>query len=71
MYQKTPFAHVKNVYAKMQAIIDPNKIIEYAELPNYYPRMLLEVKIQSKSAQLEQMKIKYIAISDGTTMSKT
>lgn len=43
LYKKTPFAHIKNIYAKMQAIIDPNKKIDYPDLPNYYPSMLLEV----------------------------
>lgn len=43
LYKKTPFAHIKNIYAKMQAIINPNKDISYSKLPNYYPPMLLEV----------------------------
>lgn len=43
LYKKTPFAHIKNVYAKMQTIIDPDKKIDYPELPNYYPSMLHEV----------------------------
>lgn len=44
LYKKTPFAHIKHVYAKMQAILDPNKRIEYAKLPSFYPPMLLEVR---------------------------
>lgn len=43
IYKKTPFAHIKNVYAKMQAITDPKTPIEYAKPPNYYPEMLVEV----------------------------
>ncbi|XP_055301906.1 dual specificity protein kinase TTK [Sitodiplosis mosellana] len=43
LYKKTPFAHIKNIYAKMQAIINPSKEIEYSKLPNYYPSMLLEM----------------------------
>lgn len=31
------------MYAKIQAVINPDKQIQFAALPNYYPAMLLEV----------------------------
>lgn len=43
MYGKTPFAHIKNMYAKINAITNPDTKIEYLPLPSYYPPMLLEV----------------------------
>lgn len=43
IYGKTPFAHIKNMYAKINAITNPDNKIEYLPLPSYYPPMLLEV----------------------------
>ncbi|KAH8236570.1 hypothetical protein KR026_005625, partial [Drosophila bipectinata] len=44
IYQKTPFGHIRNVYAKMSAIASPATSIEYPALPPYYPDMLLQVR---------------------------
>ncbi|XP_055638922.1 uncharacterized protein LOC129776962 isoform X2 [Toxorhynchites rutilus septentrionalis] len=43
LYKKTPFAHIKNVYNKVHVITNPNTVIEYPPLPNYYPPMVLEM----------------------------
>lgn len=39
----------------MQAIVDPNKQIEYSELPDIYPPMLLKVRIIRRSAEDESL----------------
>ncbi|ALC45726.1 ald, partial [Drosophila busckii] len=41
MYQKTPFGHIRNINAKMNAIANPSSSIEYPALPIYYPPMLI------------------------------
>ncbi|XP_055549180.1 dual specificity protein kinase Ttk isoform X2 [Wyeomyia smithii] len=43
LYKKTPFSHVKNIYNKVNIITNPNTVIDYPSLPNYYPSMLLEM----------------------------
>jgi serine/threonine-protein kinase TTK/MPS1 len=43
LYKKTPFSHIKSIPAKMHAITNPNTSIEYSQLPNFYPPMLLEM----------------------------
>lgn len=43
LYKKTPFAHIKNIHNKVSTITNPNTVIEYPPLPNYYPAMLLEM----------------------------
>lgn len=74
LYKKTPFAHIKNIYAKMQAIIDPNKQIDYPTLPNYYPIMLIEVNITISKLLLPDTQNNCIIdlfILDGSTVSQT
>ncbi|KAH8291748.1 hypothetical protein KR054_000098, partial [Drosophila jambulina] len=41
LYQKTPFGHIRNIYAKMNAIASPATSIEYPAIPPYYPVMLV------------------------------
>lgn len=43
LYKKTPFAHINNIYNKVHVITNPNTVIEYPPLPNYYPPMVLEM----------------------------
>ncbi|KMZ02956.1 dual specificity protein kinase TTK [Drosophila simulans] len=43
LYQKTPFGHIRNVYAKMSAITAPCTSIEYPAIPPYYPIMLVHM----------------------------
>lgn len=43
LYKKTPFAHIKNIFAKINAITNPSTQIEYPALPNYYPPLLIDV----------------------------
>ncbi|KAH8388578.1 hypothetical protein KR093_010260, partial [Drosophila rubida] len=43
LYQKTPFGHIRNINAKMNAIANPSSSIEYPALPIYYPLMLVHV----------------------------
>ncbi|XP_055904169.1 probable serine/threonine-protein kinase mps1 [Eupeodes corollae] len=43
MYQKTPFGHIKNIYAKVNAITSPSTEIQYPALPSYYPVMLVQM----------------------------
>jgi serine/threonine-protein kinase TTK/MPS1 len=43
LYKKTPFGHIKNIYNKMSAITNPNTVIEYPQMPNFYPPIILEV----------------------------
>lgn len=43
LYQKTPFGHIRNIYAKMSAIASPATSIEYPAIPPYYPVMLVHV----------------------------
>lgn len=45
LYQKTPFGHIRNINAKMNAIANPGSSIEYPALPIYYPLMLAHVSI--------------------------
>lgn len=47
LYQKTPFGHIRNINAKMNAIANPGSSIEYPALPIYYPQMLAHVSISS------------------------
>ncbi|XP_068153900.1 dual specificity protein kinase Ttk [Drosophila tropicalis] len=42
LYQKTPFGHIRNIYAKINAITSPSNI-EYPEIPSYYPIMLVQM----------------------------
>jgi len=41
LYQKTPFGHIRNIYAKMSAIATPSTSIEFPAIPPYYPIMLV------------------------------
>ncbi|KAH8340763.1 hypothetical protein KR059_006561 [Drosophila kikkawai] len=43
LYQKTPFGHIRNIYAKMNAIASPATSIEYPAIPPYYPVMLVHM----------------------------
>ncbi|XP_060648875.1 dual specificity protein kinase TTK [Drosophila nasuta] len=43
LYQKTPFGHIRNINAKMNAIANPSSSIEYPALPIYYPLMLVHM----------------------------
>ncbi|EDW34549.1 GL21521 [Drosophila persimilis] len=43
LYQKTPFGHIRNICAKMNAIANPGTNIEYPEIPFYYPAMLVHM----------------------------
>ncbi|EDV48692.1 dual specificity protein kinase TTK isoform X1 [Drosophila erecta] len=43
LYQKTPFGHIRNIYAKMSAIATPGTSIEYPVIPPYYPIMLVHM----------------------------
>ncbi|XP_039489798.1 dual specificity protein kinase TTK [Drosophila santomea] len=43
LYQKTPFGHIRNIYAKMSAIATPATSIEYPAIPPYYPIMLVHM----------------------------
>ncbi|XP_055849539.1 dual specificity protein kinase Ttk [Episyrphus balteatus] len=43
IYQKTPFGHIKNIYAKVNAITSPTTEIQYPALPSYYPIMLVQM----------------------------
>ncbi|XP_023171058.2 dual specificity protein kinase Ttk [Drosophila hydei] len=43
LYQKTPFGHIRNINAKMNAIANPGTSIEYPALPIYYPLMLVHM----------------------------
>ncbi|KAH8369423.1 hypothetical protein KR009_010541 [Drosophila setifemur] len=45
LYQKTPFGHIRNIYAKMSAIASPATSIEYPAIPPYYPVMLVHVSL--------------------------
>lgn len=45
LYKKTPFGHIKNIHTKFNAISNPNTVIEFQELPPYYPKMLSDVSI--------------------------
>lgn len=43
LYQKTPFSHIIKKDLKYFTIINPESIIEFPELPNYYPPFLIEM----------------------------
>jgi hypothetical protein len=43
LYRKTPFSHIKTLPQKISAITSPRTVIDYPELPNYYPPLLLEM----------------------------
>ncbi|BFF89333.1 dual specificity protein kinase TTK [Drosophila madeirensis] len=43
LYQKTPFGHIRNICAKMNAIANPGTNIEYPDIPFYYPAMLVHM----------------------------
>ncbi|XP_050081572.1 dual specificity protein kinase TTK [Anopheles aquasalis] len=43
LYKRTPFAHIKNVYTKVNAITNPSTVIEYPALASYYPAMLVDI----------------------------
>ncbi|XP_016975757.1 dual specificity protein kinase TTK [Drosophila rhopaloa] len=43
LYQKTPFGHIRNIYAKMSAIATPGTSIEFPAIPPYYPVMLVHM----------------------------
>lgn len=45
LYKKTPFGHMKNINLKFNAISNPKTVIEFQELPPYYPKMLSDVSI--------------------------
>ncbi|XP_037923614.1 dual specificity protein kinase Ttk isoform X2 [Hermetia illucens] len=46
LYKKTPFGHIKNIYAKVNAISNPATIIEYPKLAPYYPPILIEMAMK-------------------------
>ncbi|XP_017010743.2 dual specificity protein kinase TTK [Drosophila takahashii] len=43
LYQKTPFGHIRNIYAKMSAIATPSTSIEFPAIQPYYPIMLVHM----------------------------
>jgi serine/threonine-protein kinase TTK/MPS1 len=43
LYKKTPFSHVKAMHQKIILLTNPSTVIEYPQLPNFYPPMLLEM----------------------------
>ncbi|KAJ6631719.1 Dual specificity protein kinase Ttk [Pseudolycoriella hygida] len=43
VYRRTPFSHIKNFYAKYLAITSSETVIDYPQLPAYYPPMLEEI----------------------------
>lgn len=43
IYKRTPFSHINGVNQKIQALVNPNTIIEYPPMPNFYPPILLEM----------------------------
>ncbi|XP_054725416.1 dual specificity protein kinase Ttk isoform X1 [Anastrepha obliqua] len=43
LYKRTPFSHIKNIYAKINAITSPTTTIEYPTIPLYYPAMLVHM----------------------------
>ncbi|XP_067639797.1 dual specificity protein kinase TTK isoform X2 [Eurosta solidaginis] len=43
LYKRTPFSHIKNIYAKINAITSPTTNIEYPTIPLYYPAMLVHM----------------------------
>lgn len=43
IYKKTPFSHIKSLPQKVTAITNPKLSIDYPELPNYYPPLLIEM----------------------------
>ncbi|XP_020715854.1 probable serine/threonine-protein kinase mps1 isoform X2 [Ceratitis capitata] len=43
LYKRTPFSHIKNIYAKINAITSPTTAIEYPMIPLYYPAMLVHM----------------------------
>ncbi len=43
LYKKTPFSHIKQLPQKITAITSPKTVIDYPELPNFYPPLLLEM----------------------------
>lgn len=54
LYKKTPFGHIKNIHTKFNAISSPKTVIEFPELPPYYPKMLADVSITPNLCFLEE-----------------
>jgi serine/threonine-protein kinase TTK/MPS1 len=43
LYKKTPFSHIKSLHQKVTVLTNPNTEIEYPQLPNFYPSILIEM----------------------------
>lgn len=43
LYKKTPFSHIKILNQKIMALTNPNTVVEYPQLPNFYPPILIEM----------------------------
>lgn len=43
LYKKTPFSHIKVLNQKLLTLTNPKTHIDYPELPNYYPPILVEM----------------------------
>jgi len=43
LYKKTPFSHIKVIHQKMMTLTNPKTVIEYPELPNFYPPIYTEM----------------------------
>ncbi|XP_070496269.1 dual specificity protein kinase TTK [Chironomus tepperi] len=43
LYKKTPFSHIKVIHQKMMTLTNPKTVIEYPELPNFYPPIFTEM----------------------------
>uniref|UniRef100_A0A1Q3F1G2 Putative dual-specificity mitotic checkpoint protein kinase n=1 Tax=Culex tarsalis TaxID=7177 RepID=A0A1Q3F1G2_CULTA len=79
LYKRTPFAHIKNIYTKVNVITNPNTAIEFPPLPSYYPPILLEMlkrclqydpKTRASTADLLQYPFDMvIPIGAGTTVT--
>jgi serine/threonine-protein kinase TTK/MPS1 len=43
LYKKTPFSHIKVIHQKMMTLTNPKTVIEYPQLPNFYPPIYNEM----------------------------
>ena len=43
LYKRTPFSHIKQIHQKIMTITNPKTVIEYPELPNFYPPIFSEM----------------------------
>uniref|UniRef100_A0A0A1XAM7 Dual specificity protein kinase TTK n=1 Tax=Zeugodacus cucurbitae TaxID=28588 RepID=A0A0A1XAM7_ZEUCU len=57
LYKRTPFSHIKNIYAKINAITSPTTNIEYPTIPLYYPAMLVHMAKKLLTTQSKEASI--------------